>query len=208
MSRSRKLWIPGPAGKLEAVLRVAENPVATAVVAHPHPQHGGTMHNSVIFHSDRELHRAGWTTLRFNFRGVETSDGEFDEGRGEVEDVAAALSWLRGIAPDVPHHVVGFSFGALCSIKVALREPGVAGVVAVGIATRHYGYEQATSLDRPFAVVQGEEDELADLETVRKVVDAANGTLHVIEGTGHLFKGRARDAAAKVLEAARAMLPS
>ena len=206
MSESRKLWIPGPVGKLEASVRMAESPKAAVVIAHPHPQHGGTMHNSVIFHCDRELNRDGWTTLRFNFRGVEESEGTFDEGRGEVDDLAAAATWLRGIVPDRPLYIVGFSFGALCSIRLGVTAANVAGVVAIGMATRQYGYEDAGRLGKPFAVVQGGKDELADLDSVRKIVEAAQGTLHVIPETGHLFQGRARDAAAKVVEAANGML--
>ena len=206
MGESRKLWIPGPAGKLEAIVRVAEAPKAAAVVAHPHPQHGGTMHNSVIFHSDRELHRSDWTTLRFNFRGVEHSEGLHDEGRGEIDDLAAAATWLRGIVPHRPLYLVGFSFGALCAIRLGVADANVAGVVAIGIATQHYGYEDAAKLGKPFAVVQGEQDELADLDAVRRIVDDANGTLHLIPETGHLFQGRSREAAAKVLEAANGML--
>ncbi len=206
MGESRKLWIPGPAGKLEAIVRVAEAPKAVAVVAHPHPQHGGTMHNSVIFHSDRELHRSNWTTLRFNFRGVEASEGLHDEGRGEVDDLAAAATWLSGIVPHQPLYLVGFSFGALCAIRLGVTDAHVAGVVAIGIATHHYGYEDASRLGKPFAVVQAQQDELADLDVVRRIVDGANGTLHVIPETGHLFQGRSRDAAAKVLEAANEML--
>jgi alpha/beta superfamily hydrolase len=206
MGESRKLWIPGPAGRLEATLRTAAAPVAAVVIAHPHPQHGGTMHNSVIFHSDRELNRAGWTTLRFNFRGVEESEGSYDEGRGEVDDLAAAAAWLHGIAPHCPLYLVGFSFGAVCALRVGATETTVAGVVAIGMATRHYGYEDAGRLGKPFAVVQGEQDELADLDAVRKIVDTAGGTLHVIADTGHLFQQRAKDAAGKVVEAASAML--
>ena len=187
-------------------MRLAEAAPATAVIAHPHPQHGGTMHNSVIFHSDRELRRSGWTTLRFNFRGVEGSEGEHDDGRGEVDDLAAAATWLRGIVPDRPLYLVGFSFGALCSIRLGVTDPSVAGVVAIGLATLHYGYEDASRLYKPFAVVQGEEDELAELGVVRRIVDEAGGILHVIPKTGHLFQGRSRDAAAKVVEAANAML--
>ncbi len=102
--------------------------------------------------------------------------------------------------------VVGFSFGAFCAIRLALTEPSVSGVVAIGIATRHYHYSDAAKLDKPFAVVQGERDELAELDVVRRIVDEASGTLHVIPETGHLFQGRSRDAAAKVVEAADAML--
>ncbi|HVQ34470.1 MAG TPA: alpha/beta hydrolase, partial [Candidatus Bathyarchaeia archaeon] len=90
MSHVQKLFIAGPAGRLEAALRTADAPRAAVVLAHPHPLYGGTLHNPVIFHSDRELNRAGFATLRFNFRGVEGSEGFHDDAVGEVGDVAAA----------------------------------------------------------------------------------------------------------------------
>ena len=102
MGEIRKLWIPGPAGRLEAALRAACPSHGAAVLAHPHPLYGGTLHNPVIFHADRELNRAGLTTLRFNFRGVGESEGVHDEGRGELGDWAAATAWLRGMALEGP----------------------------------------------------------------------------------------------------------
>jgi len=205
MGESRKLWIPGPVGKLEAELRGAADPEAIAVVAHPHPQHGGTMHNSVIFHSARELNRAGWATLRFNFRGVEGSEGDHDGAR-EDDDLDAAAAWLRGVYTDRPLHLVGFSFGATCALRVGVDDDTVAGIVAIGLATQYYGYEETARMTKPLAVVQGENDELADLEKVRGLVARAQGELHVIPETGHLFRGKTRDAAHKVVEAARGML--
>ena len=91
MTGPRKLWIEGPAGRIEALLRVAPAPRAVAALAHPHPQHGGTMHNSVVYQVEHALHDAGVTTLRFNFRGVGTSSGSHDEGVGEQHDLRAAL---------------------------------------------------------------------------------------------------------------------
>lgn len=205
MGQSRKLWIPGPAGRLEAVLRDAETPRAAAVLAHPHPLHGGTMHNSVIFHSARALNRAGWTALVFNFRGVEASEGTHHGKGGEVADLAAAAGWLRGVVPRVPLYLAGFSFGAVCAIKLAVRDDSIAGVVAIGLATQYHAYDELARLGRPLAVVQAERDELADLETVRRLTAAANGRLHVIAETGHLFRGKARDAAREVVESAEEM---
>ena len=140
MSEVRKLWIPGPEGRLEASLRVACPARAAAVVAHPHPLHGGTLHNPVVFHTERELHRAGLTTLRFNFRGVGSSEGTFDEGRGETQDVGAAASWLRGVALGTPLLLVGYSFGSVCSIAHAARDRNVRGIVAIGMPVRLYEF--------------------------------------------------------------------
>ena len=208
MSEPRKLWIQGPDGKLEAILRLDRDARAAVVVAHPHPQFGGTMHNSVIFHSDRELHRVGFTTLRFNFRGVEGSEGDHDGEQSGVDDLAAAVSWLRGITIGLPLYLVGFSFGAMCVLRHTLNDPNVQGVITIGLATQRYDYNEAAALNRPFAIVQGEVDELADLDRVKEIAAGASpaAELHVIEGTSHLFPGHSRDAATAVVRAAEKML--
>jgi len=201
----RTLWIEGPAGKLEAVGRFAqERPPAGAVVAHPHPLHGGTLHNPVVFHADRELSRLGWSTLRFNFRGVGRSDGAHDEGRGEVGDVGSAVSWLRGVVDPAPLVLVGFSFGSWCAIRHAVTDPNVAGVVAIGLPIKKYPFHEVADLRRPFAVVQAENDEFgaaAEVEAFLKA-SAVEAPVHVVPGTTHLFPGVARRAGAAVAEAA------
>lgn len=209
MGELRRLWIEGPAGRLEAALRVACPARAAAVVAHPHPLHGGTLHNPVVFHSERELHRAGWTTLRFNFRGVESSDGSHDEGRGEVEDFGAAVSWLRGVALDIPLVAVGYSFGSWCAIRHALNDASVAALVAIGFPVRNHDLrEPVRRLGRPLAVVQGDRDEFGSPEEVRELLEQADpsGRLYVVEGASHLFPDRARDAGSRVVQAADEIL--
>jgi alpha/beta superfamily hydrolase len=203
----RKLWIEGPAGRLEAVLRAARPARAAAVVSHPHPLHGGTLHNPVVFHSDRELNRAGFSTLRFNVRGVGASSGAHDEGRGEVDDLACAADWLRGAAPGAALILVGYSFGAWCSVRLAARDPRVAAVVAIGLPTRHYPCDDLARLGRPVAVVQGDADELGPIAEVRSLLAGqAEGRLYVVERGGHLFPDRASGVAALVVEAALAIL--
>src|SRR5436190_23585729 len=136
MSNAETVWIPGPVGKLEGALRTADSPRAAVVLAHPHPLYGGTLHNPVVFHADRELNRNGLTTLRFNFRGVEGSDGFHDDGRGEIADVAAVAAWMREFAPDRPVILVGYSFGSRCAIAHAIADTTVAGVAAIGRPVR------------------------------------------------------------------------
>ncbi len=209
MSELRKLWIEGPAGRLEAALRVACPARAAAVVAHPHPLGGGTMHNPVVFHAERELHRRGLTTLRFNFRGVGSSDGKHDEGRGEVEDLAAAVIWLRGVARELPLLVVGYSFGSWCAVRQALSDDTVRAIVAIGFPVRKYDFRvPLRRLGRPFAVVQGTEDEFGDVDEVRAVLDesAPDSPIYRVEGADHLFSGRPTEAAARVAEATEAIL--
>jgi alpha/beta superfamily hydrolase len=202
VSEVRKLWLPGPAGRLEGALRVAREPKATVVVAHPHPQHGGTLDNAVVFHTERELHRLGMTTLRFNFRGVGGSEGQHDDGRGEVDDVAAAVAWLRGLADDVPALLCGYSFGSWCALRYALGDRSIAGVVALGLPVDLYDVTGAVAaLGRPLLVVQAEADEFGSPEAVRAALSGAlpPASLRVIPDTTHLFPGKARDVAAEVV---------
>jgi len=192
---------------MEAALRVAEGARTTAVVAHPHPLHGGTLHNPVVFHVERQLHGLGMTTLRFNFRGVGDSEGVHDSGRGEIEDLAAAASWVRGLCPDCPLILVGYSFGSWCAVRLAARDHSVRAVVAIGLPVRTYPFEEILRLGKPLAVVQASEDEFGHPDEVRSMIDRARprGRLFVVEGTSHLFPKRARSAAARVEEAVTAM---
>jgi alpha/beta superfamily hydrolase len=174
-----------------------------AVLTHPHPLHGGTLGNPVLFHADRALHRAGLTTLRFNFRGVGESDGEHDDGRGEVEDVGAAVDWLRGVVPGRPCVLVGYSFGSWCSVRYAVSDPAIAAVVAVGLPVLKYPFDAIADLHRPLAVVQPEHDEFGTPDQVREVLSAADppARVTVIPGASHLLPGRAPEAGAQVVQA-------
>jgi alpha/beta superfamily hydrolase len=208
MSELRQLWFPGPAGRIEAALRVACPARAAAVVAHPHPEHGGTMHNPVVFHADRELFRAGFTTLRFNFRGVGDSEGSHDEGRGEVEDLAAAASWLRGVALGLPLFLVGYSFGSVCALRHALGNETVHAVIAIGLPVAVYPLDEVERLGRRLAVVQGSEDEFGSPEEIRHLLRGARprGMLYVVPGSSHVFPNLAREAARAVVKAAETIL--
>jgi alpha/beta superfamily hydrolase len=203
MGNARTVWIDGPAGKLEGALREGRQPRAAAVLAHPHPLYGGTLHNPVVFHADRELNRRGLTTLRFNFRGVEGSDGFHDDGRGEIGDVAAAAAYLRGLVPDAPLVLVGYSFGSRCSIAHAIADRTIAGVVAIGLPVRVYDFQDLPLLSRPLSVVQGTDDEFGSIEEVEAVIAKASppGKLYAVEGAAHLFPGRAPEAGMRVADA-------
>jgi alpha/beta superfamily hydrolase len=166
------------------------------------------MDNPVVFHTDRALNRSGFTTLRFNFRGVGGSEGEFDDGRGEIEDLAAAVSSLREEASGLPLFLVGYSFGAWISAGLALRDETIHAVVAIGLPTVFHSFEELERLGRPVAVVQGSEDEFGSLADVEAVLGRCSpaGRLYVVEGSGHVFPGRAAEAAARVVEACEEIL--
>src|SRR5438132_12488047 len=112
--RIERLFITGLAGKLEALLEEPDDDAlrAAALVCHPHPQHGGTMHNKVVYRIARALRKQGYVVLRFNYRGVNLSEGTYDRGVGELEDASAALQWLRARYPALPYALAGFSLGS------------------------------------------------------------------------------------------------
>ena len=133
--RAESLTVDGNAGRLEALFEVPRSgePSAVAVVCHPHPLHGGTMHNKVAHTLARAFLASGFAALRFNFRGVGDSEGSFDDGGGEVDDVLSCLEWMRRRFPDRMLWLAGFSFGAAMSIRAAVATP-VAGLISVAPA--------------------------------------------------------------------------
>jgi uncharacterized protein len=134
-------FVPGPAGRLEALLEEPEEgePRFVALVCHPHPLHGGTMHNKVVFRLARGLRQAGAVVLRFNFRGVGASEGEHAHMVGEVEDARAALDWLRARYPGLGFALAGFSFGARVVTRLGCQMEGAAFLMAAGFPTRIQG---------------------------------------------------------------------
>ena len=190
---SEKLFIEGPVGRLEAILeRPGEGPIAgCAVVCHPHPQHGGTMHNKVAHTLARAFVRSGFETLRFNFRGTEESEGVFDNGVGELDDALAALHWLSDRHPDLPIWLAGFSFGAAMAVKAAAAEP-VDGLVSVAPAISRFARGLEKQPACPWLIVQGDEDELVDIEETVAWVDSLEPgpELLIVNGGEHFFHGR------------------
>ena len=190
---SEKLFIDGPVGRLESILDEPRDGPARgcAVVCHPHPQHGGTMHNKVAHTLARAFVRLGFRTLRFNFRGTEASEGTYDEGVGELDDALAAAGWLRAGGCDGPLWIAGFSFGAAIAVRAA-APARVDGVVAVAPAIYRFARGVISLPEGPFLVVQGDEDELVDVE---ETIEWVNGLepgpeLLVMEGAEHFFHGR------------------
>jgi len=201
--QSQQLWLQGPAGKLESILdfpRDAEI-VGTAVVCHPHPQHGGTMHNKVAHTLARAFVRAGFETLRFNFRGTEASEGQYDDGIGELDDALAALKWMRERRPVGPLWLAGFSFGAAIAIRAAVKEE-VSGLVSVAPAVSRFANDLEVQPECPWLVIQGDEDELVDVEeTIAWLNSLEPGPeLLVVPGAEHFFHGRQNDLREAVMD--------
>ncbi len=187
------LLIDGPAGPLEAMLDTpaAGGYAALAVVLHPHPEHGGTMQNKVTHTVARALTSLGFAALRFNFRGTGTSAGNYDEGVGEEQDAVAAVDWMRSRYPGQPLWLSGFSFGAAIAIRAAV-EVRPAGLISVAPAVRRFASGMAAQPDCPWLVIQGDADEVVDVnETIEWVGSLEpRPELCVLPGVDHFFHGK------------------
>jgi len=183
----------GPAGQLEGLLESMRDsaPVASAVICHPHPVHGGTMHNKVVHTLARAFIGQGFSVLRFNFRGTGQSEGKYDEGRGELLDALAAVRWMRERAPDLPVWLAGFSFGAAIAIRASLEtEPE--GLISVAPAVSPFADKTDSQPDCPWLIMHGDQDEVVDIdETVEWVNKLEPGPeLTVFPDTKHFFHGK------------------
>jgi alpha/beta superfamily hydrolase len=204
-SSIRSLFLDGPAGRLEALLNAgAENPTHAAVVCHPHPLFGGTLHNKVVFHTMKALNSFGFPVLRFNFRGTGLSQGEHDQGNGEVDDVRVALDWL-----DAEYHLplifAGFSFGAAVGLRAACPDMRVRAVVGVGTPVgpvaaesevpRTYTFDFLGDCTKPKLFVSGARDQFGPRAKLEALVASMPEPkkLVLIEGADHFFEGRLRE---------------
>jgi alpha/beta superfamily hydrolase len=199
-SSIRSLFLDGPAGRLEALLNAgAENATRAALVCHPHPLYGGTLHNKVVFHTMKALNHFGYPVLRFNFRGAGLSQGEHEHGDGEVEDVRTALDWLDREF-HLPLIFAGFSFGAAVGLLAACPDARVGAVIGLGLPVvtiddRDYDFEFLRNCTKPKLFVSGDRDQFgprAKLEgTVGSLPEPKK--LVIIEGADHFFAGRLRE---------------
>jgi len=193
MPRAERLFLDGPVGHLEAIfeLPTEQIPVGCVVVCHPHPQHGGTMHNKVAHTLARAFVRIGFAALRFNFRGTEKSEGVYDEGDGELGDALAAIEWMRARYPDAPLWVAGFSFGAAIAVKAAVATE-IDGLISVAPAISRFASGLETQPACPWLIVQGDQDELVDVDETVDWVDGLEPgpELLIIPEGEHFFHGR------------------
>ena len=191
--RIESLFVNGPVGRLEALLEEPEEgePSEAALVCHPHPQHGGTMHNKVVYRIARGLRRSGAVVLRFNFRGVNQSAGSYGEGEGELDDARAALKYLRERYPDLPYTLAGFSFGSRVALRLGCDDAGARRLIAVGFPTRYHPTSHLEGCLRPRIFIQSTNDEFGPLEELRPFVEslAEPKKLIVVAAQDHFFVG-------------------
>jgi hypothetical protein len=201
----RSLFLEGPAGRLEALLNAgAENVTHAALVCHPHPLFGGTLHNKVVFHTMKALNSFGFPVLRFNFRGAGLSQGEHDAGLGEVDDVRTALNWLDSEF-HLPLIFAGFSFGAAVGLRAACGDPRVRATIGLGVPVvqvaadieepRVYTYEFLQECTKPKLFVSGARDQFGPRDKLESLVASVPQPrkLVLIEGGDHFFEGRLRE---------------
>ena len=188
------LLIPAPHGRLEAILketRVRAAARGVALVLHPHPLHGGTMHNKVVFRAASALNDAGLNVLRINFRGVGQSTGTHDEARGERDDARAALDYLAEHYPSQPIMLAGFSFGARVGLEVGTTDARVTRLIGIGTPVNMYDFSFLESCRKPILFVHGRRDEFGDVGRLRTLVaklqKQTDVQLNIIEGAGHFF---------------------
>jgi len=204
-------FIEGPAGRLEALLEEPEDrdPIEAALVCHPHPLYGGTMHNKVVYRIARGLRRAGGVVLRFNFRGVNLSHGEHAHGVGEVDDARAALQYLRDLYPALPFTLAGFSFGSRvilrlgCSLEKAHNQRPER-LIAVGFPTSLDSFDYLATCSLPKMFIQSTVDEFGPKDALAAAYERFSEPkrLEFIEAGDHFFAG-----ALQALEGAIASLP-
>lgn len=200
----KSLFLNGPAGRLEALLNEGR-PEAThaALVCHPHPLYGGTMHNKVVYHAMKALANFGFPVLRFNFRGAGLSEGEHDKGRGEVEDVRAALEWLSAEFQK-PIVFCGFSFGAATGLRAACVDPRVIALISLGTPVdaegRFYTYRFLEGCPKPKLFLSGALDPYGPEHELERLAAAAPEPkkLVLIENAGHFFEGHLAEMQAAV----------
>ncbi len=187
--------LQGPAGRLEAILNTGTPDAPfTALIAHPHPPSGGTMHNKVVYHTMKAFTHFAIPTLRFNFRGTGLSEGTHDEGRGEVEDVRAAVSYLE-ILTNKPTLFAGFSFGSNVGLRACCGDPRVAALIGLGLpvraAGRDYTYTFLPHCTAPKLFLSGDHDEFCPQDILDRFLEIAPEPKQrtIIEGADHFFQG-------------------
>ena len=193
--RIQSLFIDGPAGRLEALLNAGSgNATHAALVCHPHPLHGGTMHNKVVYHAAKALGSFGFPVLRFNFRGAGLSEGAHD-GRDELNDVRAALAWLKSNF-QLPLVFAGFSFGASTGLRACCPDPGVKLLISLGTPVaaegRVYAYHFLGECAKPKLFVSGDHDQYGPLGDLERVIETAAEPKKfvVVPNADHFFEGQ------------------
>ncbi len=193
--QSRNLFLQGPAGRLEAILWTPTSrvrPPLASLVCHPHPLFGGTMHNKVVYQAAKTLDALGLPVLRFNFRGAGLSAGKHDHGRGELDDVRAALDFLAQEFAHVPLLVVGFSFGCWMGLRVGCADERVTELIGLGTPVNQTDFSFLRHCTKPKLFAHGADDQYGDIAKLKPLMQSLPGEnqLVVVSGADHFFAGK------------------
>jgi uncharacterized protein len=186
----------GPEGRLEGRYQPGKIPNAPiALILHPHPQYGGTMNNKVVYNLFHVFTRRGFSVLRFNFRSVGRSQGEFDNGLGELSDAASALDWIQGLNPNATScWVAGFSFGAWIGMQLLMRRPEIRGFISIAPPANLYDFSFLAPCPSSGLIVQGDKDEIVESNTVEKLAEKLQAQRAItiefkpVKGANHFFE--------------------
>jgi len=194
MGFSRHVEFAGPTGRIEAILhgRDEDRPLRVAVVCHPHPLAGGTMHTKVVHRTARTLEEAGHRVVRFNFRGVGASAGTHDRGVGEQDDARSAIDYITALHPGLPVIMAGFSFGSWVGLRVGAADPRVKALVGIALPVGMVDFDFIGECRKPKLIVHGSADTIAPFASLEALYPsiAEPKTLHRIEGADHFFTER------------------
>ena len=185
-------FIAGPAGRIEAIVKEPTEPVRrVAIVCHPHPLFGGTMHNKVVFRIARAFQNAGFGVLRFNFRGAGKSEGQHDNGLGEQADLRAVIEFAQQRYPDAEIWLAGFSFGSAVMLRAAAGDDRVRALVAAGVPLSKYDFSGLLRCNKPKLFVHGALDEFGAANDLKKLFATLDEPkeLRIIDGADHFFEG-------------------
>ena len=190
-----EIILNGPEGRLEGRYQQSSTPNAPiALMLHPHPQHGGTMNNKVVYSLYQAFQRQGFSVLRFNFRGVGRSQGKFDRGEGELSDAAAALDWLQSWNQNAAQcWIAGFSFGAWIGMQLLMRRPEISGFISVAPPANVYDFSFLAPCPSSGLVIQGDQDTVVPQEAVAKLIQKLSHQrgikidYRVVPGASHFF---------------------
>jgi uncharacterized protein len=192
---SRSFFVDGPAGRLEAILwspTGGKRPPLAALVCHPHPLFGGTMHNKVVYQAAKSLDQVGLPVLRFNFRGAGLSAGTHDRGRGERDDVRAAIDFLAGEFPGLPVLLAGFSFGSWVGLRVGCEDVRVTELIGIGVPVNDSDFSFLSACKKPKLFVQGSKDQFGAPDKLKNLVGTLPGDnrLIAVNDADHFFTGK------------------
>ena len=206
MSNNKEIFIPGPSGRIQAKYFKNKNPGApVALILHPHPQYGGTMNNRIVYETYNAFYKNNFSVIKINFRGVEKSDGIFDNGQGELSDAAAALDWVEKDNPGYSQcWISGFSFGALICMQLIMRRPEVNNFVAISPQPNVYDFTFLAPCPISGVILYGKNDELVKFDSILNLKKRLQMQKNIevkfepINEANHFYKGKEKELSASI----------